>query len=373
MSAQGSGGNDFDWAFRALKNGTPVTRLAWPRGRQLASAGWSPQGSLLIVLRAPGEVEISFGPDGHDDDLAAEDWVLASDAVTVPTTFAKPGELQTPTTVASGKLEVPPEVPIQGNAWTHASAEGTAVDAVKASVASIKKGISEITQLLVDQGSALGKCNQCGKPYTSCECLRAGKNLRDVLAGNSEFRKLEVPYVIGAGFDMGLQHFTDCETNGVHPCECRNRWIAERAGYRDYKGPKIVCLCGSTRFGAAFAKANLDETLAGNIVLTVGCMTHSDTELKITPEQKLALDELHKRKIDLSDEVLVLNVMACRFCKKPRIIDGEPEYRRCFGVNFSVPPTCVFEPYIGESTRSEIEYALKLGKPVRYLNPEPLP
>jgi cell division protein FtsB len=52
-----------------------------------------------------------------------------------------------------------------------------------------------------------------------------------------------------------------------------------------------------------------------------------------TPEQKIALDELHKRKIDLADEVLVLNVGG----------------------------------YIGESTRSEIEYARKLGKPVRYL------
>jgi hypothetical protein len=46
-------------------------------------------------------------------------------------------------------------------------------------------------------------------------------------------------------------------------------------------------------------------------------------------------DELHKRKIDLADEVMVLNVGG----------------------------------YIGDSTRSEIEYAVKTGKTVKYLYP----
>lgn len=165
----------------------------------------------------------------------------------------------------------------------------------------------------------------------------------------------------------GLQAAMDrvtIPTTLAGPGECQTPTLA--AGY--ILRPKIVCLCGSTRFGEAFAKANLDETLKGNIVLTVGCMTHSDEQLSIDAPTKLALDELHKHKIDLCDEVLVLNVLACKFCKKPRIIDGEPEYRRCFGVNVNIPPTCEFEPYIGDSTRSEIEYAEKLGKPVRYLN-----
>lgn len=99
--------------------------------------------------------------------------------------------------------------------------------------------------------------------------------------------------------------------------------------------PRIVCLCGSTRFKQAFETAALEETLAGNIVLSVGSMTQSDEELKerITPGIKLALDVLHKRKIDLADEVLVLNVGG----------------------------------YIGESTRSEIEYAKGQFKSIRYL------
>lgn len=103
------------------------------------------------------------------------------------------------------------------------------------------------------------------------------------------------------------------------------------------KKPKIVCLCGSTRFMEAFQQANLRETLAGHIVLSVGCNTKSDVDLlaagEMTEELKAQLDELHKRKIDLADEILVLNVGG----------------------------------YVGNSTRSEIKYALAAGKPVRLL------
>lgn len=103
--------------------------------------------------------------------------------------------------------------------------------------------------------------------------------------------------------------------------------------------PAIVCLCGSTRFSEAFREANLRETLAARIVLTIGCDMKSDHELfegkseAELAEIKLNLDFLHRRKIDLADEVLVLNVGG----------------------------------YIGESTRSEIDYAYRMGKRVRYL------
>lgn len=105
--------------------------------------------------------------------------------------------------------------------------------------------------------------------------------------------------------------------------------------------PEIVCLCGSTRFYDAFQQANYDLTMAGKIVLSVGVYSRSSTEVNGRGEGvevldlgvKAALDELHKRKIDLADRVLVINV------------DG----------------------YIGESTRSEIDYALAHGKPVDYL------
>lgn len=101
--------------------------------------------------------------------------------------------------------------------------------------------------------------------------------------------------------------------------------------------PKIVCLCGSTRFYGYFQRANYEETMNGNIVLSIGFYPQAQDGMHgehcgVTPEQKIALDELHKRKIDLADEVLVLNVGG----------------------------------YIGESTQSEIRYAEMTNTPVRY-------
>lgn len=102
----------------------------------------------------------------------------------------------------------------------------------------------------------------------------------------------------------------------------------------------IVCLCGSTRFIEAFQRAELNETLAGKIVLTIGCNTKSDGELlasgELFVETKKMLDALHLKKIELADEVLILNVGG----------------------------------YIGESTRNEIEHAKKHGKVIRYLEAE---
>lgn len=102
--------------------------------------------------------------------------------------------------------------------------------------------------------------------------------------------------------------------------------------------PKIVCLCGSTRFYKQFQEANYRETMNGKIVLSVGFYPHAQNEMHgeqvgITVEQKCALDELHKRKIDLADEILVLNIGG----------------------------------YIGDSTRSEIAYADSINKPIYYL------
>jgi len=106
--------------------------------------------------------------------------------------------------------------------------------------------------------------------------------------------------------------------------------------------PTIVCLCGSTRFVEAFREANLRETLEGKIVLSIGCNMRSDTEIfGNLPADELAaikarLDGLHLRKIDLADEVLILNVGG----------------------------------YIGDSTRRELAYARACGKQVRFLEPE---
>jgi hypothetical protein len=100
-------------------------------------------------------------------------------------------------------------------------------------------------------------------------------------------------------------------------------------------GPTVVCLCGSTRFLDAFREANRTETLAGRIVLSVGMFGHHEG-LDMDGPVKAMLDRLHLAKIDLADEVLILN------------LDG----------------------YIGESTRRELAYARETGKVVRFLEPE---
>ncbi|GAA0349567.1 hypothetical protein [Micropruina glycogenica] len=71
--------------------------------------------------------------------------------------------------------------------------------------------------------------------------------------------------------------------------------------------PEIVCICGSTRFAGDMLAANGDLTLAGVLVVAPGMFSHREPSKKVTDEQKAALSELHLRKIDLADRVLVVN------------------------------------------------------------------
>mgnify|MGYP004468352219 FL=1 len=103
---------------------------------------------------------------------------------------------------------------------------------------------------------------------------------------------------------------------------------------------KVITLCGSTRFKDEFYKIQKDLTLKGNIVISVGLFGHSgDSEVWENMDEgtltktKEMLDDMHKRKIDMADEIFVINVNG----------------------------------YIGDSTKSEIEYATKQGKKVNYL------
>lgn len=135
--------------------------------------------------------------------------------------------------------------------------------------------------------------------------------------------------------DMESRHEDQCSD-----CEAAG-WADER---RWEHIPAIVCLCGSTRFYKEFMRANYEETLAGKIVLSVGFYMHSAEAAHgeswgCTPQQQKALDELYMRKIDLADEVLILNVGG----------------------------------YIGESTGNELAYARERGKTIRFLEPEHSP
>lgn len=99
---------------------------------------------------------------------------------------------------------------------------------------------------------------------------------------------------------------------------------------------KKITLCGSTKFKKEFEAINIQLTLEGNVVYSVASFAHADN-IEWTKEQKEILDEVHKRKIDNSEGIFVIDV------------DG----------------------YIGESTQGEIEYAESKGKFVKYLSSFP--
>jgi len=99
------------------------------------------------------------------------------------------------------------------------------------------------------------------------------------------------------------------------------------------QGPyKVITLCGSTKFKTEFLEVQKQLTLQGNIVVSVGLFGHSgDTEVWESGTKEM-LDDMHKHKIAMADEIYVIDVGG----------------------------------YIGESTNSEIAYATSLGKPIRY-------
>mgnify|MGYP003399010448 CR=1 FL=1 len=96
---------------------------------------------------------------------------------------------------------------------------------------------------------------------------------------------------------------------------------------------KVVTLCGSTKFKDEYIKAQKELTLQGNIVISVGLFGHSGDAEVWSEGTKAMLDDMHKRKIDMADEIFVINVGG----------------------------------YIGESTKREIAYAEQKGKKVNYL------
>ena len=95
----------------------------------------------------------------------------------------------------------------------------------------------------------------------------------------------------------------------------------------------VITLCGSTKFKQEFLQVQKELTLQGNIVISVGLFGHSGDEEVWEEGTKEMLDEMHKRKIDMANEIFVINKNG----------------------------------YVGSSTKSEIIYAKSVGKNVRFL------
>lgn len=106
------------------------------------------------------------------------------------------------------------------------------------------------------------------------------------------------------------------------------------------KAYPVITLCGSTRFRKEFEKAQKELTLQGNIVISVGLFGHDgDNEVWENMDEgtqtrtKMMLDDIHKKKISMSDSIYVINPQG----------------------------------YIGSSTWSEICYAWMLGKRIEFM------
>lgn len=106
----------------------------------------------------------------------------------------------------------------------------------------------------------------------------------------------------------------------------------------------IITLCGSARFEAAFHHWNERLTLDGHVVFGLAVYPSTKGEkLWYTEEQKVKLDKAHKRKIDASDAIFVVNMAGTRLDQLPQSMN-----------------------YIGDSTRSEISHAFKANKQLWY-------
>lgn len=99
----------------------------------------------------------------------------------------------------------------------------------------------------------------------------------------------------------------------------------------DEQKSSIICLIGSTKFKKEFEHAIREETLNGNIVLSVAQFSHADN-LSISESEKTIFDKVHLKKIEISNTVLVINAGG----------------------------------YIGESTKRELQYAKNLNKSIEF-------
>ncbi|MGN7472407.1 DUF4406 domain-containing protein [Brevibacillus brevis] len=118
---------------------------------------------------------------------------------------------------------------------------------------------------------------------------------------------------------IGVCSVCDEPIHYKYPCRCRR------------EKPRVITLCGSTRFKREFEEVNKNLTLQGNLVISVGVFGHSEG-IQLSEQEKQMLDNIHLRKIDMADEIYVIN----------------------------------FGGYIGSSTKNEIEYAKATGKEIRY-------
>lgn len=109
--------------------------------------------------------------------------------------------------------------------------------------------------------------------------------------------------------------------------------------------PKIVVLCGSSRFVdimavCAWLIEREEQAISSGLHLLPDWYSAEDIPSHLAEHEGVAeqMDELHKRKIDLAAEIFVVN----------------------------------YQDYIGDSTKSEIAYAKSKRVPIRWFTHDPI-
>lgn len=95
----------------------------------------------------------------------------------------------------------------------------------------------------------------------------------------------------------------------------------------------VITLCGSSSFREVFIETANKLTLQHYIVLTPSFGFGLESDLIVSHTLREILVSMHKQRIDMADEILVINKNG----------------------------------YIGDSTKAEIEYAKKNNKEINYL------
>lgn len=93
---------------------------------------------------------------------------------------------------------------------------------------------------------------------------------------------------------------------------------------------KVITICGSFKFVNEMIRFAIQLELKGNIVLMP--IFPIEDEIVLNESELITLGEVHKKKIEMADEVFIVDVNG----------------------------------YIGSSTRSEIEFAKSIGKQIKY-------
>lgn len=110
-----------------------------------------------------------------------------------------------------------------------------------------------------------------------------------------------------------------------------------------------ITLCGSTRYKKEYLEVNKALTLAGHVVYSVSMWSHNtDERIDPTEEEKTILDLVHLAKIEESDAIVVIDILLAS--------DGSLSKS---------------EPYVGSSTKREIQWASIRSKDVYFVSQFP--